>query len=68
MNGPRGTGGDSLPNTLSISIPGVQASVLLAGLADEVAASAGAACHAVGTASISSVLLAMKVGLDKNTE
>jgi cysteine desulfurase len=34
-----------LPNTASVAFPGVDANALLALLADEVAASAGAACH-----------------------
>lgn len=51
-----------LPNTLSLGVRGVSASVLLADLADDVAASAGAACHTgEAAASISSVLLAMRV-------
>jgi cysteine desulfurase len=49
-----------LPNTLSIGFPGADAASLLEGLADEVAASAGAACHA-GTATVSHVLQAMGV-------
>ncbi len=36
---------ERLPNTTSLSFPGVDANRLLARLADEVAASAGAACH-----------------------
>ena len=51
-----------LPNTLSVGIRGVSASVLLTTLADRVAASAGAACHTGdAAASISSVLRAMDV-------
>jgi cysteine desulfurase len=34
-----------LPNTASVAFPGVDANALLAVLVDEVAASAGAACH-----------------------
>ncbi len=49
-----------LPNTLSLSFPGLFANHLLDGLADQVAASAGAACHA-DHVSISSVLRAMAV-------
>ncbi len=49
-----------LPNTLSIGFPGADAAALLEALADEVAASAGAACHA-GTATVSHVLQAMGV-------
>ncbi len=51
-----------LPNTASVSFPGIEASTLLAGL-EGVAASAGAACHADGV-SVSAVLAAMKVPLD----
>ena len=49
-----------LPNTLSVCFAGVDASSLLAEVGDEVAASAGAACHADGV-SLSTVLEAMKV-------
>lgn len=49
-----------LANTLSIGFPGADAASLLEALADEVAASAGAACHA-GTATVSHVLQAMGV-------
>jgi cysteine desulfurase len=49
-----------LPNTLSVAFPGVVAEELLDRLADEVAASAGAACHA-GAATVSHVLAAMDV-------
>jgi cysteine desulfurase NifS/selenium donor protein len=48
-----------LPNTLSISFPGVEANTMLAELTD-VAASAGAACHA-DTVDVSPVLEAMKL-------
>ncbi|UCB51606.1 MAG: selenide, water dikinase SelD [Candidatus Zixiibacteriota bacterium] len=48
-----------LPNTLSVSFPGVDANTLLSEL-EEVAASPGAACHA-DSKEPSSVLLAMKV-------
>lgn len=53
-----------LPNTLSISIPGIIASELLRDLKDKLAASAGAACHSghSGGATVSSVLRAMGVG------
>ena len=51
-----------LPNTVSVGIKGVSASVLLDSLREEVAASAGAACHSgEAAASISSVLMAMHV-------
>jgi cysteine desulfurase len=48
-----------LPNTLSVSFPGVDANTLLSEL-DEVAASAGAACHA-DVAEPSYVLIAINV-------
>jgi len=50
---------ERLPNTLSISFPGIEANTLLSELT-EVAASAGAACH-TDNIEISSVLKAMKV-------
>ena len=51
-----------LPNTVSVGIKGVSASVLLDALRDDVAASAGAACHSgEAAASISGVLVAMGV-------
>lgn len=53
-----------LPNTLSVAFPGVDASRLLVDLGDEVAASAGAACHSEGVA-VSHVLEAM--GVDEAT-
>jgi cysteine desulfurase len=49
-----------LPNTLSVAFPGTDAGELLERLANEVAASAGAACHA-GAATVSHVLAAMGV-------
>lgn len=49
-----------LPNTLSVSFRGVDGKALLAELGDEVAASAGAACHGGGAAG-SAVLTAMGV-------
>ncbi len=48
-----------LPNTLSVGFPGIDAQTLLSGL-DQVAASAGAACH-TDVAEPSAVLVAMKV-------
>lgn len=51
-----------LPNTLSISFAGLDASTLLSQLSS-IAASAGAACH-VGDASVSSVLQAMKTPVE----
>ena len=52
-----------LPNTLSIGIKDVSSSVLLATLSEQLAASAGAACH-TSAASVSSVLKAMDVPLE----
>ncbi len=52
-----------LPNTLSISFPGLAANQILENIQDRVAASAGAACHS-DTVSVSHVLRAM--GLDEN--
>jgi cysteine desulfurase len=51
---------ERLPNTLSLSFPGIAANTILSELSDEVAASAGAACHA-GETSISATLKAMNV-------
>lgn len=48
-----------LPNTLSVSFPGIDANALLAAV-PEVAASPGAACHA-GHATVSTVIAAMGV-------
>jgi len=50
----------SLPNTLSVAIPGVNAARLLDRLGEEVAASAGAACHG-SAVTPSHVLVAMGV-------
>jgi len=52
-----------LPNTLSLSFHRVEANVLLAEISNQVAASAGAACHA-GATEISAVLKAMHVPVD----
>jgi cysteine desulfurase len=52
---------DRLPNTLSVGIASVQSGSLLHEIGNEVAASAGAACHSSGNDNISSILLAMKV-------
>jgi len=52
-----------LPNTLSLSLSGVEASTLLAEVGDRVAASAGAACH-TDHVSVSAVLDAMGVPLE----
>jgi cysteine desulfurase NifS/selenium donor protein len=53
----------SLPNTLSVGFRGVEANTLLAEIGDQVAASAGAACHADGV-DLSTVLEAMKVPME----
>ena len=50
---------DRLPNTLSLSFPGIEANVLLSKL-PEIAASAGAACH-TDNIKISAVLQAMNI-------
>ena len=52
-----------LPNTLSISFLGLEANRILDTIGNEVAASAGAACHS-GTVQISDVLTAMDVPLE----
>ena len=52
-----------LPNTLSISFRGLAADRILAEIGPEVAASAGAACHA-DSVEISHVLEAMKVPVE----
>jgi cysteine desulfurase NifS len=52
-----------LPNTLSISFRGVEANTLLGEISDEVAASAGAACHAESV-NVSTVLEAMHLPLE----
>jgi cysteine desulfurase len=49
-----------LPNTLSLSFHGVEANLLLAEIGTEVAASAGAACHA-DEVELSAVLVAMRI-------
>ncbi|MFH1463923.1 MAG: cysteine desulfurase family protein [Pseudomonadota bacterium] len=51
---------ERLPNTLSLAFPDLMATSILDALADEVAASAGAACHA-DQVTISRVLQAMAV-------
>jgi cysteine desulfurase len=52
-----------LPNTLSLSFRGVEANTLLEEISEQVAASAGAACHA-GEVDVSAVLEAMAVPLE----
>jgi len=49
-----------LPNTLSVSFPGLEANLILSELSYDVAVSAGAACHA-GETNISATLKAMKI-------
>ncbi|GAX75352.1 hypothetical protein CEUSTIGMA_g2796.t1 [Chlamydomonas eustigma] len=63
VNGPSSPS-QRLPNTLSISIKGLDSPRLLAVLADELAATAGAACHVPGYTHISSVLAAMDVPVE----
>ncbi|GBF95040.1 cysteine desulfurase [Raphidocelis subcapitata] len=58
VNGPA-DGARRLPNTLSVSLRGVDAGALLAGLGDRVAASAAAACHSAAGGAASHVLRAM---------
>jgi len=53
---------ERLPNTLSVSFPGVEANTLISRL-EKVAASAGAACHAESI-DVSEVLRAMNVPLE----
>ncbi len=53
-------GAERLPNTLSVSLPGAHAGDLLDAIGDEVAASAGAACHGLKI-QVSHVLAAMGV-------
>jgi cysteine desulfurase len=52
-----------LPNTLSLSFRGVEANTLLSEVGEQVAASAGAACHA-DEVDVSSVLEAMQVPVE----
>ena len=61
-NGPKDDA-KRLPNTLSVAIKGVNAGALLVELKDQLAASAGAACHSSedGGGAISGVLLAMRL-------
>jgi cysteine desulfurase len=53
-------GAERLPNTLSVSLPGAHAGDLLEAIGDELAASAGAACHGLKI-QVSHVLSAMGV-------
>lgn len=59
LNGPRDRE-QRLPNTASVGIKNIQSGELLRCIGNEVAASAGSACHASG-GKVSSVLLAMNV-------
>ncbi len=59
---PNGQAAKRLPNTLNLSFKGVEANRVLEEIGLEVAASAGAACHA-DTVEISHVLQAMRVPL-----
>lgn len=52
-----------LPNTLSLSFYGMEANTLLSAIGDQVAASAGAACH-TDSVEISPVLAAMRVPVE----
>ncbi|MCJ7529487.1 MAG: cysteine desulfurase [Anaerolineales bacterium] len=52
-----------LPNTLSLSFCGMEANTLLSAIGDQVAASAGAACH-TDSVEISQVLAAMRVPVE----
>ena len=54
---------ERLPNTLNVSFRGIEVDDLLYELWDDVAASAGAACHSAGV-SVSAVLEAMQVRLE----
>jgi len=54
---------DRLPNTLNMSFKNIQANILLEQIQEQVAASAGAACHA-DQVSVSAVLQAMGVPLE----
>ncbi len=60
LNGPLD---ERLPNTLNVSFRGVEANTLLSEIAEEVAASAGAACHA-DEVNISTVIQAMQVPVE----
>jgi cysteine desulfurase len=54
---------ERLPNTLNVSFRGIEVDDLLFELWDDLAASAGAACHSAGV-TVSAVLEAMQVPLD----
>ncbi|GIL75868.1 hypothetical protein Vretimale_5575 [Volvox reticuliferus] len=63
VNGPRDPA-RRLPNTLSLSIRGLNSALALQRLSTQLAASAGAACHSADGASVSAVLRAMKIPLE----
>ena len=50
----------SLPNTLSVSFPNINATELMHNLKDKLCFSTGAACHSNKSASLSTTLVAMK--------
>ena len=54
---------ERLPNTLSLSFRGIEANLLLSAIGEQVAASAGAACHA-DKVTVSAVLTAMGVPVE----
>lgn len=49
-----------LPNTLSVAFPNIPANILLSKIENEVACSAGSACHS-DLVKVSDVLMAMKI-------
>ena len=59
INGPSADAA-RLPNTLSIGIRGLDAQRLLAGLSEQLGASASAACHFAEEQAVSPVLQAMQ--------
>ncbi|CAJ1951778.1 unnamed protein product [Cylindrotheca closterium] len=62
VNGPKNAHW-RLPNTLSIGFKNVHSGILLAGIGNLVAASAGAACHSSG-GGVSSILTAMQIPME----
>ena len=60
---PNGHPEERLPNTLNVSFQGVEAYALLSDIKEQVAASAGAACHSEGV-EVSEVIKAMGVPLE----
>ncbi|KXZ56275.1 hypothetical protein GPECTOR_1g240 [Gonium pectorale] len=63
LNGPSDAS-RRLPNTLSLSIRGLNSPLALQRLSEQLAASAGAACHSGDAQSVSAVLRAMKVPVE----